>query len=588
MGIPIFKINGAEVDAPRNWQDIEVLATFDRASVQANISTTEFSFVNKAARIIIDHIEGGYSGLTNGIFEALNVEVSVSEDAAFGLPTQTVFKGVIDTARTQIIAPNEVNTFFIDKRGIDKLESKAEGLTFGLLKDKNWITESDFIDIPYVFQRPNDFLASAMLSFAIYELYKQAQNLIKEAAKAAADIASGITGTIVFAAKLVILGAYFILLVIQLSNLLKDLKAYILPDLKYYKGMNFKTMLQKGLSFMGYTLQSSIPELDTYYYMPTKRRIGQSNPLFSSTVDDGIPSISDSGYIFSEFLEIVLTMFYAKIQIDDNNVVNIEALNNDAFWIQQSSFQLPDVLRESYEFNTDELKSTALVDFASDYNDEWSLTDYTGTVYEVKTSMQSVQSDQQDLLSGLRTNSIPLALGSRKDSFTFIETVFSTTLGLLDDMVSAISFLPGTGSASSASFSTSFNKRLAALRISEQFTSLPKVLNLAGISSSLQIPTNHRDNLSAKALWEKYMNKQSFVDNNFGGQYKIYKNIKVPFALNDFISLKENSYFYDTDGARAKVDKISWKIGDDYAVIDYRKQFIYTKNLQETKIEGDV
>jgi len=37
MGIPIFKINGAEVDAPRNWQDIEVLATFDRASVQANI-----------------------------------------------------------------------------------------------------------------------------------------------------------------------------------------------------------------------------------------------------------------------------------------------------------------------------------------------------------------------------------------------------------------------------------------------------------------------------------------------------------------------------------------------------------------------
>ena len=160
MGIPIFKINGAEVDAPRNWQDIEVLATFDRASVQANISTTEFSFVNKAARKIIDHIEGGYSGLTNGIFEALNVEVSVSEDAAFGLPTQTVFKGVIDTARTQIIAPNEVNTFFIDKRGIDKLEAKAEGLTFGLLKDKNWITDSDFIDIPYVFPKTKRFPCS--------------------------------------------------------------------------------------------------------------------------------------------------------------------------------------------------------------------------------------------------------------------------------------------------------------------------------------------------------------------------------------------------------------------------------------------
>jgi hypothetical protein len=584
MGIPIFKINGAEVDAPRNWQDIEVLATFDRASVQANISTTEFSFVNKAARIIIDHIEGGYSGLTNGIFEALNVEVSVSEDAAFGLPTQTVFKGVIDTARTQIIAPNEVNTFFIDKRGIDKLESKSEGLTFGLLKDKNWITDSDFVDIPYVYQRPNDFLAQAILAIAIYEIGKQAVSIVKEIAKTAADIVGGITGAIVSALKIIALIAYFGVVVAQLLALLIELKAYLLPDVKYYKGMKFRTMLEKGLSFMGYTLQSSIPELDTYYYMPTKRRIGQAIPLLSSNVDDGIPSISDSGYIFSEFLEIVLTMFYAKIQIDDNNVVNIEALNNDAFWIQQSSFQLPNVLRESYEFNTDELKSTNLVDFISDYNDEWSLIDYTGTVYEVKTSMRSVQSDQQDLLSGLRSNSIPLALGSRKDSLTDLEQAFSVVLGLFDSMIDVLTVITN---APPSTLSANFNKRLYALRISEQFTGAPKVLNLAGVAS-LQLPTNHRDNLSAKALWDKYINKQSFVDNNFGGQYKIFRNIKVPFTLNDFISLKENSYFYDTDGARAKVDKISWKIGDDFAVIDYRKEFVYTRNLVETKIEGDV
>lgn len=584
MGIPIFKINGAEVDAPRNWQDIEVLATFDRASVQANISTTEFSFVNKAARIIIDHIEGGYSGLTNGIFEALNVEVSVSEDAAFGLPTQTVFKGVIDTARTQIIAPNEVNTFFIDKRGIDKLESKSEGLTFGLLKDKNWITDSDFIDIPYVYQRPNDFLAQAILAIAIYEIGKQAVAIVKEVAKTVADIVGGITGALVSALKIIALIAYFGAVVAQLLALLIELKAYLLPDVKYYKGMKFRTMLEKGLSFMGYTLQSSIPELDTYYYMPTKRRVGQAIPLFSSTVDDGIPSISDSGYIFSEFLEIVLTMFYAKIQIDDNNVVNIEALNNDAFWIQQSSFQLPNVLRESYEFNTDELKSTNLIDFVSDYNDEWSLIDYTGTVYEVKTSMRSVQSDQQDLLSGLRSNSIPLALGSRKDSLTDLEQAFSTVSGLFDSMIDVLTVITN---APPSTLSANFNKRLYALRISEQFTGAPKVLNLAGVAT-LQLPTNHRDNLSAKALWDKYINKQSFVDNNFGGQYKIFRNIKVPFTLNDFISLKENSYFYDTDGARAKVDKISWKIGDDFAVIDYRKEFVYTRNLVETKIEGDV
>lgn len=587
----IFKINGQEVSAPRNWQDIEVLATFDRSSVQANISTTEFNFVNDAARVIIDHIEGGFSNLTNGIFEALEAEISVSENAAFGLPTETVFKGYIDLTRTEIIAPNEVSVFFEDERGLDKLEFKAEGLTFGLMKKAGdegnplGITDDDFVDIPYVYQKRNDLLGQAMLSFAIYELQKQIKEVTLQIAKTAADALGGVTGLFVSGLKIAALVFYYGFLLTQIAILLDELRAYLIPNIRYYKGMNFRKMLEKGLSFMGYTLSSTISQLKTFYFLPTKRREGQLIPLFSSQVDDGVPSLTDSGYIFSEFLQNVLTMFNAKIQISDGNVVNIESLNNDAFWIQQSSFELPDVLRESYSFNTEELAATNLTSFAVDYSDTWSLEDYIGTNYEVKTELISASSEQRNLLKGLRQNSIPYALGSRKKDFTAIEEAFATVLGLLDSMINSLDII---GAFPPSTLSANFSERLGVLRLSEQYTSVSKVLVLEQTFDKLLIPTNAKDLLSARALWELFLNKQSFVDNDFGGQYKLYKNIKIPFTLQDFIKLKENSYFYDTDGARAKVDKISWRIGDDYAVIDFRKEFVYTRNLKETKIEGDV
>jgi hypothetical protein len=336
---------------------------------------------------------------------------------------------------------------------------------------------------------------------------------------------------------------------------------------------------------MGYTLSSTISQLDTFYLLPTKKREGQEIPLFQSTVDDGIPSLTDSGYIFSEFLQNVLTMFNAKIQIDENNVVNIESLNNDSFWIQQATFELPDVLRESYNYNTEELAATNLTSFAVDYSDVWTLENYTGTNYEVKTEMIAVSSEQRNLLKGLKQNSIPYALGSRKDTLTKVENAFVVVLGLFDSMINALDVI---GAFPPSGLAANFNERLGVLRLSEQFTSVPKALVLEQTSDKLLIPTNARDLLSARALWERYLNKQSFVDNDFGGQYQIFKGIRVPFTLNDFIKLKENSYFYDTDGARAKVDKISWRIGDDYAVLDYRKEFVYTRNLKERKIEGNV
>ena len=39
-----FELDGSKVEAPIEWQDIAILATFDNENVQGNITTDQFTF----------------------------------------------------------------------------------------------------------------------------------------------------------------------------------------------------------------------------------------------------------------------------------------------------------------------------------------------------------------------------------------------------------------------------------------------------------------------------------------------------------------------------------------------------------------
>lgn len=594
MGTPKFKINGSVKPAPRNWKDVEVLATFDNSSAQANITTNELSFVNQTAREIIDYIQGGANGTTNGIFEGLPLEITVSENNAFNLSPQQVFDGLIKTTEANIISPVEIEVGIEDKRGLDKLEFVSQGLTFGLLADKGVIGESDYVDIPYVVQKPKDFLAQALISLAIFQITREAINTTKEIANAIADIGGGITGVLVAAAKLLALIVYLTALIVQLVNLVDSLLQFLAPPIRYFKGMNLRVMLEKGLDFLGYSLSSSISQLDTYYYLPSKGLEGDEAKIFSPNKDNkGYPETKDSGYVFSELLQSVLKMFRAKIKID-GTTVRIEPLNNFSFWRPQSAWRMPNILRESYSYNTDDLSGTKLVSFIPDSLDEWTSRQFKGHVYEIKTEAITETDKENVLIGGFNEVSIPFALANRKTELTRVEELLTSVNIALNVLQSAINSITGILNRipgvnfNQVSIGASFNPsdRLRVMRISNEYTTIPKLLPLTSVNGNLLMPENDRDKLSARFLYENYINEGSFVDNNFGNQYKIYKGVKVPFTLSDFIQLINNSYIYDTDGTPAKVDKISWVIGEDYAEIDYRRQEAYSVNLREIKIEG--
>lgn len=594
MGTPKFKINGQVQPAPRNWKEVEVLATFDNSSAQANITTTELNYVNETARQIIEYIQGGYNGSTNGIFEGLPLEITVSENGAFNLSPQQVFNGLIKTTETNIISPVEIEVGIEDRQGLDKLEFVAQGLTFGLLADKGVIGDSDYINIPYVVQKPKDFLAQALLSLAIFNILRETIATIRDIAKAVADIAGGLTGVLVAAAKLIALIAYVTALIIQLTNLTTNLFEFLAPPIRYFKGMRIKDMIEKGLDYLGYQFESSISDLQNVYYLPSKGLEGDKSQIFKQDKDNnGYPAPKDAGYIFSELLQAVLSMFKAKVKID-GNTVKIESVKNYAFWRPQSAWRMPDVLRESYSYNTNELFGTKVVSFIPDVIDEWTARQFKGHVYEVKTESINSINKEYNLIGGYNETSIPFSLANRKTDLTALEKLLASVNNVVKGLENAINGItnvlnriPGVN-FTQVTIGAIFDAtdRLRVMRISNEYTTIPKLIPLEFISNRWVMPENDRDRLSARYLWENYINEESFVDNNYGNQYKLYKNVKVAFTLSDFIQLISNSYIYDTDGTPAKVEKISWVIGEDYAEIDYRRQEIYTRNLSETKIEG--
>ena len=100
------------------------------------------------------------------------------------------------------------------------------------------------------------------------------------------------------------------------------------------------------------------------------------------------------------------------------------------------------------------------------------------------------------------------------------------------------------------------------------------------------MPPNHRDLTSAKYLWDNYINWRSFVANGNERQRGVYKLSGVPFGMEDFIQVIDNSYMLDFDNANAKIDFINWNILNDKAEIDYNKKEVFAPNLTETYIQG--
>jgi len=163
-----FELLG-ESEGVRDWQGLQIIATFDNDNNQPNITTSELTFSLDMGKKIIDHIDNGA-----GVFQGIDFEMFLNN------PSTEVFKGILDLADDIEInrEKKEVKAKLLKLDGLNTFANVSEAITMGLLESEGVFTSADYVDIPYIKETEFDYLATAILIVSIFQIQKQLQDLI--------------------------------------------------------------------------------------------------------------------------------------------------------------------------------------------------------------------------------------------------------------------------------------------------------------------------------------------------------------------------------------------------------------------------
>ncbi len=581
MAIEII-LDGDNSSAVQELHDLEIIASVEEGNVNARITTEQITLVNEYAQLVRNYIAGGANGTTNGIFEGLDLQMLENGT--------NVFDGYLDFLNDfEIVDPTTVRARIKKHDGNNNFQDRANGVTWGYLEEIGFIGNNNYISIPYINEKEFNFIEFAFLSFSIYSISKDLKELLEQviydAGVIAADIAGGVTGTaagiIMGAAVVAVNLAIAALLIVLLANLITELIRYIISPIKYHKGIRLQNLVEIGCAYLGHSYNSTITDLPQIAILPSKtgidKDVQQTKLISGITIHQpgvGYPSASDFGYTLGETLDLINKTFYAEYTI--KNGVLEQHVTNSAWWLQNSPYTMTDVLQESIVTNANELVSDKLIAFKVDPKDVNSVENFLGHTYEIRTRPISVADDRNVLMNGFNRVDIPYDLGNRKTTLNNFEKL---ALKLFEKIDGLLNFFGGN--SSTTSFITG---RIGVNILDSDYLHIPKMMKLDGQN---RLPSNNRTVWSAKYLYDQYHNEGSFVLNNFGNQYFVYKNVRVPFGFTEFNQLTQNSYFYDSNGSLCKLEQIVWNVSQDFALIDYRVKEKYTSNLQEVYIEEE-
>lgn len=584
-----FELDNVAVDAPLKWEDIKVKAVFDSEEIddgiQGELETDRFTFTLEEFTRIKNHINSGLTGGV-GIFEGQPFKIKGNNVRR----SIDVFTGFLDLTDSVLI-DNEgirVGAKIREANGLTSLSERLGAITYGYLDEIGKVGPADYVDLNYVVEKKITLLEILMANLLIFILFKELQENIRQTAKTVSQVIGYATGSItgplsaaIYATAVAIIQiAYTTLIALALIDLGRAMINTLIPPLRTHKVINWGRALEIVANHLGYNFVHNIPELDTYFYLPSNLNLDEvdSKTGFLKKLKGtpkGIPNSTDIGYFANDMFNEARKAFFGKFAIIGNDLHF--RTDSDPFWRAKATYKMPSLLDQPFGYNTNDFAGDRVVRFLTDIMDEWTIDNFKGTNFEVKTDAIITNNEQAKFLKGQDTITINFALGNRKDELSAIENIVLGVAKTID----TITGIFGNGS----SLADSITRKVGVLKVSNNNYTLPKLLVL---NDKNKIPANHRDLLSAKHLYKEYISFKSFVDHNFHGQKILFPNVPdVPFGLEDFVQLINNSLFTTFDGKEAKARSIEWIMGQDIAKFDYYIRERYTKNLVETEIEPE-
>jgi hypothetical protein len=550
-------LNNTPCESPIELADVGYSLSFNQ-TVQPDIETKSFTFTGKDKQTIDSWIAEGR------IFEGIPFKIQVEDNGI----TLTLFDGILDFNDLVFLDPQryEVTIKLID--GLNQLDSRTNGITFALLKDRGAINTGDYINIDYIVEKEQNLLELAMLSLSIYLITVQIAQITKDIAEngllGASFAQSGIGGANASAFWIALSAAlrivYYALILIQLKILIEQLISFFYSPVRTHKGMYIGTMFEAVAAYLGYKFETGIDDMYKIAYLP-------SNLNEEGSIEEGYPNVNDYGYRVSELFDLSNKLFNTKVAVIDGtlHVRNDE----DPFWDRLAEYKIPETAQqEEYRFNNNELSGANLMRFLTDITDVWTINDLDGTIFGVKTYNKTIQNEKADLIGGFSENEIPCALGNRKTGLNTVEN----TLKSLGKIVDELSDLVGGGT----NYASQIKARIGMLKVSTQYHSVPKLLYMSGA----RLDVNHRNKLNAETLFKTYHKSKLFTTDNFKQQKRVYSDQLVPFGLSDINKLqKTNKAIFK--GKTVNISKLVWQADQDTAIVTFEEPYIYTRNLIE-------
>lgn len=583
-----YKLNGIEYEPPREWRGVEVLATFDGDSVQANITTSEFSFVNDAKNAI----DNWFGSMPT---EGIPLQISISNETS----TYTPFKGYLDFRTMQYLSDIELVCGIKQDNGLASLDTRLRGITMELLYQKGVFAPSDYANIPYIVENRKTELEKLFMLYQVLNLSKVMYDEIHKIINIASDITSA--GIVQALINLTVTMVNLVALIAQLIGLFQQIQDSFFPPIRYHKGISLYTALEKAVGYCGYTLDAGVfgTILQKTKLCPSKDdEIGETM-ITSSGI--GILKPRDFGFITSDLFTLANMLYYTKVAIVGNSLV-IRPYN-DPYWVQSSTFIMPNVKIEqafvkngTRSINYNELMSSRILQYTTDSSDLWTLTTVAEQIAVTTVSPVVVNDEKRVLLTDSEQIAIPYSLCVRKDTFDDLFTYFTGITNGLETVKDTIKqYFDSVQSTLGQAFPVLetylgvLPKRSGCMKVENHFFSQAKIVYLE--SSDNRIPTNYADVVGAVALQNNYHSYKSFVggirnpsnlsDTN---AKDVYSEVTIPMGIDDFNDLIVNSYFTTVNGDLGKFTSIKWLPDQDKAVCDFYIQSNWAVNLQETTV----
>lgn len=572
-----YYLNSTPSHAPEDIESTEIIADFSEENVQANITANAWTFYGEDAAIIRTWKDDGkiYDGLPFKIEAYNNLNNVVGFDGLLDL-TDNYQDNWNDSRRVTVnMKKAEGLNIFFDQLG---------SLSFAYLESKGVFTLNDYQDCDYVVEKKINLIEEMMNGIILFlmltELIDQIKEIAEEVENLIAHATGGATGsvaaTLLGVAKIAIKTAYALSILVVILDLAKQLFETFSPPLRTHKTLNLRVAMTKVCDYLGYGFNSEIDELDTMYYLPSNPQLEQPDLqnflTYEVGTQTGLPHTQDAQYQCSAFFELMKKMFNGKFAIS-GGVCQFHPKGHQ-YWVKTSTYTMPQVKPKTLTTNASDLSADKILTFNYDLTDEYTVDNYTGTTYEIRTSLITQQAAKNNLLKGFEEINFEVCLGSQKTELTTAEIKLQKTGKVIDKVVASFN-------GSSHYYNYVKNNKIGVLKQTANWHALPKILKLTG----RKLAADYRNTFSAKTLYQNYFTFDSFVLSNFGGQKEVFNEVRIPFGMNDFIELVDNSYFQDSQNRTGKIMSIKWNIMSDTATVNYWVKQVYTTNLRETYIE---